>query len=90
MRRFSRHVAGRPLRPYQLEPAPAILDSALHRKGLIFTVMMARQAGKNELSAQLELYLLNLFQIDGIAECRSRRGWRASGKGRTAGASPPL
>jgi len=68
---FSRHVVGKPLRPYQLEPARAILDSVLHRKGLTFTVMMARQAGKNELSAQLEVYLLNLFQRVGgnIVKC---------------------
>lgn len=68
---FSRYVVSRPLRPYQLEPARAILDSVLHRKGLTFTVMMARQAGKNELSAQLEVYLLNLFQRTGgnIVKC---------------------
>jgi len=47
-----------PLRPYQLEAARAILDSVLNRRGLTFTVVMARQAGKNELSAQLELHLL--------------------------------
>lgn len=29
--------------------------------------MMSRQAGKNELSAQLEAYLLNLFQRRGGA-----------------------
>jgi len=68
---FSRYVVGRALRPYQLEPARAILDSVLHRKGLTFTVMMARQAGKNELSAQLEVFLLNLFQRAGgsIVKC---------------------
>lgn len=68
---FSRFVVRKPLRPYQLEPARAILDSVLHRKGLTFTVMMARQAGKNELSAQLEVYLLNLFQRAGgnIVKC---------------------
>jgi len=48
------------LRPYQSEPALAILDSITHRAGRTFTVMMARQAGKNELSAQLELLLLLL------------------------------
>ncbi|HZT08585.1 MAG TPA: hypothetical protein VFC51_16300 [Chloroflexota bacterium] len=62
---FSRHVVGVPLRPYQLEPARAILDSVLHHRGRTFTVMMSRQAGKNELSAQLEAYLLNLFQRTG-------------------------
>ena len=41
----------------------------LHRRGLTFTVMMARQAGKNELSAQLELFLLLRYAqipVDGI------------------------
>src|SRR5262245_5363141 len=62
---FSRHIVGLPLRPYQLEPARAILDSIFHHRGRTFTIMMSRQAGKNELSAQLEAYLLNLFQRKG-------------------------
>jgi hypothetical protein len=62
---FSRLVLRCPLRPYQLEPARAIVDSVLHHKGLTFAVMMARQAGKNELSAQLQAYLLNLYQRRG-------------------------
>jgi hypothetical protein len=49
------------LRPYQREVASAILDSVLKRKGLTFSVEMARQGGKNELSAQLELLLLTLY-----------------------------
>src|SRR5439155_25976241 len=51
----------------QLEPARAIVSSVLRRRGRTFTVMMSRQAGKNELSAQLEAYLLNLFQRRGGA-----------------------
>lgn len=47
-----------PLRPYQVEAGRAILDSALNGKGLSFSVEIARQGGKNELSAQLELLLL--------------------------------
>ena len=62
---YSRLIVGRPLRAYQLEPAHAILDSVLHGRGLTFAVMMCRQAGKNELSAQLEAYLLNLFRRAG-------------------------
>src|SRR3990170_389470 len=46
------------LRPYQAEAGRAILASVLGRRGLTFSVMMARQGGKNELSAQLELLLL--------------------------------
>ncbi len=48
------------LRPYQIEIARAILDSVFYRKGLTFSVEIARQGGKNELSAQLELLLLTL------------------------------
>ncbi|HEV8639282.1 MAG TPA: hypothetical protein VG370_34170 [Chloroflexota bacterium] len=57
---FSRFVVGRALYPYQREPARALLKSVLERQGETFSVMMARQAGKNELSAHLEAYLLNL------------------------------
>jgi hypothetical protein len=46
------------MRPYQLEAAIAIAHSVYARKGLTFTVEIARQGGKNELSAQLETYLL--------------------------------
>ncbi|MHB1007552.1 MAG: hypothetical protein ACYC3S_18215 [Chloroflexota bacterium] len=59
---FSRHIVGRPLRPYQTEPAAAILASVFGQLGHSITVEMSRQAGKNEMSAQLEAYLLNLYQ----------------------------
>jgi len=65
IRNFSGQVIKLPLRQYQLRPADAILDSVLHGKGLTFAVMMCRQAGKNELSAQLEAYLLNLYRRRG-------------------------
>ena len=48
------------LRPYQKEVAMAILESVFGKKGLTFSVEIARQGGKNELSAQLELLLLTL------------------------------
>lgn len=59
---FSRIVARKPLRPYQLEVAQAILHSVHHRLGLTFAVVMARQAGKNETQAQLEAFLLNRYR----------------------------
>ena len=49
------------LRPYQQEVASAILDSIFGKRGFTFSVEIARQGGKNELSAQLELLLLTLF-----------------------------
>ncbi len=52
------------LRPYQKEVATAILDSVFGKKGLTFSVEIARQGGKNELSAQLELALLTLFMAE--------------------------
>ena len=42
----------------------AVLDSVFGRKGLTFCVEIARQGGKNELSAQLELLLLTLFMLE--------------------------
>ena len=62
---FSRLVLKRPLRGYQLAPAEAILRSVLRGEGRQFAVMMSRQAGKNEMAAQLEAYLLNLYQRRG-------------------------
>ena len=53
------------LRPYQLEAAHAILQSVLRNRGLTITVEVARQGGKNELSAQLELLLLTLNRSSG-------------------------
>lgn len=55
---FSALVLQRRLRPYQLAPARAIVDSVLRRRGRTFAVVMSRQAGKNELSAILEAYLM--------------------------------
>jgi hypothetical protein len=52
------------LRPYQREVALAILDSVFGGKGLTFSVEIARQGGKNELSAQLELLLLTLHMAE--------------------------
>jgi hypothetical protein len=49
------------LRPYQKEAAAAILDSVFGKKGLTFSVEIARQGGKNELSAQIEVLLLTLY-----------------------------
>jgi hypothetical protein len=49
------------LRPYQKEVATAVLDSVFGKRGLTFSVEIARQGGKNELSAQIEVLLLTLF-----------------------------
>src|SRR5689334_22534195 len=71
---FSRFVVGRPLRPYQLEPARAILASVMTRRGERISVALPRQAGRRELSAQLEAYLLNLHAGTGGAIVKAVAG----------------
>ena len=68
---FSRVLVGRPLRSYQLAVARAVLASVRRCQGAVFTVEMARQMGKNELSAHLEAYLLYRYQRRGgtIVKC---------------------
>ena len=60
-------AAGEPgvpsLRPYQREAARAIFESVRDRRGHSITVEIARQGGKNELSAQLETLLLALHAV---------------------------
>ncbi len=59
------------LRPYQLEVARAVMDSIQKGKGLALSVEIARQGGKNELSAHLEVLLLTLYMARGgnIVKC---------------------
>lgn len=54
-------VPSAPLRPYQLRAGRAVAASVLAGLGAQFAVMFARQAGKDELIAQLLAYLLNLY-----------------------------
>ena len=80
------------LRPYQVRASRAILDSVFNQRGLTFTVEIARQGGKNELSAQLEMFqLLANMQRDADAvkcaptfepQCRlsMRRLWSRLGE----------
>jgi hypothetical protein len=53
------------LRPYQLEVARAAMDSIRKERGLTLSVEIARQGGKNELSAHLEVLLLTLYMARG-------------------------
>lgn len=55
---FAAQVLGKPLYAYQLEVAEAVLESLRGGHGRIISVMMARQSGKNQVSAVLEAYLL--------------------------------
>lgn len=59
---FSKLVIRTPLYNYQLKPVQSVLDSVLQKKGMEFLLVFPRQSGKNEAVAQLQVYLLNLFQ----------------------------
>ena len=53
---------GRTFYPYQMKIAKAIVDSVLNHRGLTFSVLLARQMGKNEISALIEAYLLSCME----------------------------
>ena len=53
------------LRPYQRDVARAVLQSIQDRAGHTFSVEIARQGGKNELSAHIEVLLLTLYMATG-------------------------
>jgi hypothetical protein len=60
---FSRVVLpGQRLRGYQLVPARAIAESVMRGLGRQFAVVFARQAGKDEMLAQLVAWLLTRYQ----------------------------
>jgi hypothetical protein len=50
------------LHPYQQQIVEAVTDSIRNGRGLTFSVEIARQGGKNELSAWLEIGLLMAFR----------------------------
>ena len=53
------------LRLYQSEIAWAVFESARDRRGLTFTVEIARQGGKNEISAHVGVWLLSWLSKGG-------------------------
>lgn len=65
---FASDILGKPLYPYQELAGDAIIDSIISQSGLTFTVMCARQMGKNQLSAILEAYLLFAYEDGAIVK----------------------
>jgi hypothetical protein len=59
--KFILSASGLELRGYQIEVARAVVDSVRNRRGFSFVVEFPRQSGKNELQAQIEVYLLTLY-----------------------------
>jgi hypothetical protein len=55
---FAGGLLGIQLRPYQLTAANAIINSVIDRDGETFVIIFARQSGKDELLADLMLFLI--------------------------------
>ena len=66
---FSKHLLKTPLRAYQQEIARRVVHSIVQQLGLTFVVLMARQAGKNELSAHLQLYIMTRWPGAQLVKC---------------------
>lgn len=58
---YTARAGGIRMRPYQSEPASAIIDSIVNQRGLTIVLIISRQAGKDELLANLLSYLMTLF-----------------------------
>ena len=73
---FVRLGSGVKLRSYQREVARAVVDSVLGDMGLNFVVMFPRQSGKNELQAQIEAYLLELYCNQAVEIIKISPTWK--------------
>ena len=58
---YTSRAGGIKMRPYQLEPARAILKSITEKRGDTIVLIISRQAGKDELLSNLLSYLVMLF-----------------------------
>jgi len=73
---FATYGSGLSLRSYQKDPAYAIIDSVLNKKGYTFVIIFPRQSGKNELQAQIETYLLTLLSSFDIEIVKVSPTWK--------------
>jgi hypothetical protein len=58
---YTARAGGIQMRPYQTEPANAIIESITKKQGLTIVLIISRQAGKDELLANLLAYLMTLY-----------------------------
>lgn len=58
---FTARAGGIKMRPYQLQAAKAIIKSITEQRGDTIVLIISRQAGKDELLANLLAYLVTLF-----------------------------
>jgi hypothetical protein len=74
--RFCEEAGGIKLRGYQRQVAEAIIDSAIRGKGRSFVVIFPRQSGKNELQANIEVYLLNMCNAEQAEMVKISPTWK--------------
>jgi hypothetical protein len=58
---YTYKAGGITMRSYQTEPAAAIMDSILNKRGHTIVLIISRQAGKDELLANLLSYLMTVY-----------------------------
>jgi len=73
---FCQTASGVTLRRYQRDVLRAVVDSIFKKQGLTFVVMFPRQSGKNELQAQLEVFLLALYEHTGMEIVKVSPTWK--------------
>lgn len=66
VRNHSRDIVGVTLRKYQYDAADTIVNSVFKRLGLTIVIIFSRQSGKDEMLANVILYLLARFDKIGI------------------------
>ena len=64
------------LREYQLQPAYAIIRSIQELAGRSFVIIFPRQSGKNELQAQLETFLLCVYNLMNVEMVKVSPTWK--------------
>jgi hypothetical protein len=74
--KFSAATSGITLRKYQREVATAVVDSVFDRAGRTMVVIFPRQSGKNELQAQIECYLLMIFNQKDAEMVKASPTWK--------------
>ena len=74
--RFTAFVSELTLRRYQEQVARAVVDSVLNGRGLSFVVIFPRQSGKNELQAQIEVYLMARLMAKGAEIVQVSPTWK--------------
>lgn len=73
---YTEYASGLKLRAYQREAARIIINSILCRLGLTIVIIFPRQSGKNEVQAQIEVFLLTTLSRFDVEIIKVSPTWR--------------